>query len=159
MEKQSSNVDTGISFLLTRQIRCKRVSKVTRCEGRHPRTAGHKGFIIPGTLQPARWERGRLQDQEVGELPCHNLAAQNTQKTCILNTDEPSTGGGNYNTNIFLMQNRTNDTYLHDANKVLKNLAFGDTIVIMWFQWRLMPHGELATLYNQDEDSIENALG
>ena len=55
-------------------------------------------------------------------------------KTCILNTDEPSTGGGNYNTNIFLMQNRTNDTYLHDANKVLKNLSFGDTIVIMWFQ-------------------------
>ena len=81
-----------------------------------------------------RGGRDRLQDQEAGELPCHNLAAQNTTKTCILNTDEPSTGGGNYSTNIFLMQNRTNDTYLHDANKVLKNLSFGDTIVIMWFQ-------------------------
>lgn len=32
------------------------------------------------------------------------------------------------------MQNTSNDTYLQDANKVLKELSFGDTTAIMWFQ-------------------------
>lgn len=41
-------------------------------------------------------------------------------KTCTPNTEEPSTGGRNYNTNTFLMQNRTDDRLSHDASKVLK---------------------------------------
>ena len=41
----------------------------------------------------------------------------------------------NYNTNIFLMQNRTNDTYLRDANKVVKiKFSLWGTTVIMWFE-------------------------
>lgn len=125
----------AISFLLTRQIQSKHVSEGTGWEGRYPRTVGHEGVTIHRTLQLARWERGRSpRTRRQESCRGHNLAAQNTTKTCTLNTDEPSTGGGNYNTNIFLMQNTSNDTYLHDANKVLKELSFGDTTAIMWFQ-------------------------
>lgn len=74
---------------------------------------GHEG-------QPGG-KTGRLNDEETRKLPHHDLAiAKNTMKTCTPNTEEPSTGGRNYNTNTFLMQNRTDDRLSHDASKVLK---------------------------------------
>lgn len=75
-----------------------------------------------GLLKPAGW--GERQSQWPGDRKAA-MSRMLTPRRQAPNTYEPSTSWRNCNTNILLVQNKTNDKYLHNTSKGLKMKLFG----------------------------------